>query len=90
MIELFARLNLWHSHVDCVQRYLRFVVYYVGGSLRRLPLRGHFTDVSKEQHPREYGGAVGWWVVVGDQSKRIQIMTHWPARGQESGPCVVQ
>ena len=26
---------------------------------------GHFTDVSKQQHPREYGGAVGWWVVVG-------------------------
>ena len=25
----------------------------------------HFTDVSKEQHPGEYGGAVGWWVVVG-------------------------
>jgi hypothetical protein len=24
------------------------------------------TDVfPKEQHPREYGGAVGWWVVVG-------------------------
>ena len=20
---------------------------------------------TKEQHPREYGGAVGWWVVVG-------------------------
>ncbi len=27
--------------------------------------KGHFTDVSKQQHPREYGGAVGWWVVVG-------------------------
>ena len=67
MIGLFARLNLWHSHVDCVQLYLRFVVYYVGGSLRRVPLWGHFTDVLLNNNPpREYGGAVGWWVVVGD------------------------
>ena len=64
MIELFARLNLWHSHVDCVQRYLRFVVYYVGGSLRRMPLRGHFTDVSlKNNTPVNtevlWGGGLG-------------------------------
>ena len=33
-----------------------------------VPVEGHFTDVSQEQHPREYGGAVGWWVVVGVDS----------------------
>jgi hypothetical protein len=68
MIGLFARLNLWHSHVDCVQLYLRFVVYYVGGSLRRVPLLGHFTDVCKQQHPVNtevlWGDGV-WWGTTG-------------------------
>jgi hypothetical protein len=46
MIGLFARLNLWHSHVCFAPLYLRFVVYYGGGSLRRVPHWGHFADVS--------------------------------------------
>ena len=25
---------------------------------------GQFTDDHQQQHPREYGGAVGWWSVV--------------------------
>ena len=47
MIGLFARLNLWHSHVCFAPLYLGFVVYYGGGSLRRVPI-GATSPTSKK------------------------------------------
>ncbi len=29
---------------------------------------------SQQQHPREYGGAVGWWVVVGVMGRGISVI----------------
>ena len=38
---------------------------------------------SKEQHPREYGGAVGWWGVVGVMGKRPMFPEVEVGRGRQ-------
>ena len=43
---------------------------YVESSLEHHPL-----GLVKQQHPREHGGAVGWWVVVGGYGQGPQSMT---------------
>ena len=76
MIGLFARLNLWHSHVCFAPLYLHFVVYYA----ERNSPRHTSTAVMRHSHLNKNTpvNTEGWW--GNELSKILSMQMNKPTR----------